>query len=165
VTFYWLDASVRVARRSDPLSREAFKWERLRVFLWAWILVVFSILTGTVIGGIASPTNNSPALALFLFFLSPIFLVAISGLRVLPRAAKFASDKKFGKHLLWFGLFLFFVLIPLLNIFIPMYGPPIPSLVPVLAFAIPQSIGGYCLYRSASSLASLKEPNVVLGSP
>lgn len=167
VAFYWIDSSVKAARRSDPLLRNIFQWEKLRFVLWGWVVAADGSLTGFVTFSIVTNHGTSasgpPALPIFIFFLSPIFLIAVLGPVILPRAAKFAVDKKFARHLQWFGLFLLFVLLPLANIFIPMYSSAIPSLVPVIAFALPESIGGFCLYRSVRSLVPLKEPTVVLG--
>jgi hypothetical protein len=158
VAFYWIDASIRTARRSDPLLRQVFNWERRRRVFWVWVIAAFCTLVGSIVPvshGVP-PNTGPPPLPIFLFILSPMFLVAILGLVLLPRAAKFAGDKRFGRHLLWFGLFIFFVLFSLINIFIPfLYTPTTPALVPVLSFAIPQVVGGYCLYRSVRWLVPL----------
>jgi hypothetical protein len=168
LAFYWIDASVKTGRRSDPLLRDVLHWKKLRLVLWAWVVAADGSLTIEILFSLAtgagSSTPGPPPLPLFIFLLSPIFLVAVLGPVVLPRAAKLAGDKKFARHLLWFALSLLFVLLPLANIFIPMYSPSIPSLVPVIAFAFPESIGGYCLYRSVKSLIPLKEPTIVMGA-
>jgi len=53
----------------------------------------------------------------------------------------------------------------LVSIFIPnLYVPSTPVLVQVLVFAVPQSVGGYCLYKSARTLAPLREPAIVMGT-
>lgn len=166
VAFYWLDASVRTARRSDPLLRSFFHWQKLRLILWAWVLgASFPLDAFLVLSTVTGPTSSNsgpPPLPLFIFILSPIFMVGILGLVVLPRAAKFTGDKKFGRHLLWFGISLFLILFPLISIFFPL--PTTPLSLYVLAFAIPQTIGGYCLYRSVTFLAPMKERSVVIGN-
>ncbi len=146
LTFYWIDYSIRTARRSDPLLREVLHWKQLRIAFWVWVGAAFSLLVGVMI---IAPSSGAPALPLFISILSPIFLAAICGLVFLPRAARMAGDKRFGKHLLWFGLFIFFILAPLVSIF---FIGGWPSL---FTFAISQTIGGFCLYRSIRWLVPL----------
>src|SRR2546428_11295079 len=33
VLFFWIDSTIRVARRSDPLLRDTLRWSRLRYFI------------------------------------------------------------------------------------------------------------------------------------
>lgn len=165
VTFYWIDSSVRIARRSDPLLRDVLHWKIVRVVLWAWIGVAFLSLVVAVgssalydaMHGLLNSTSSSgpPALGLFLFLLSPIFVVAITGPIVLRRAAKWTGDRRFAKHLLWFGLFIFFVLISLVAIFLPLGSGFAGSLQFQIEVAIPEIIGGYCLYKSVRWLVPL----------
>jgi hypothetical protein len=47
--FYWVDASIIAARRSDPLLRDTLRWSELRTYLWGLLLVLtslFVLLTG-----------------------------------------------------------------------------------------------------------------------
>ena len=97
VTFYWIDASMRAARRFDPLLREVFHWRIVRIILWAWIAPMFLIFVGligyptlleAVQGQLNSPSGGPPPGVIFLLLLSPIFIVAVVGLVFLPRAAK-----------------------------------------------------------------------------
>ncbi|HZY94736.1 MAG TPA: hypothetical protein VFE98_07780 [Candidatus Bathyarchaeia archaeon] len=51
VMFLWIDSTIRVARRSDPLSRDALRWSKLR-YLWGFITV------GGAIGAVATAINS-----------------------------------------------------------------------------------------------------------
>ncbi len=152
LTFFWIDASIRTARRSDPLLREVLHWRQVRIGLWALIIVAFSTLVITFVGAFlvgASTNNGPPPLPIFIFFLSPIFVAAISGLVFLPRAAKRSGDRRLGKHLQWFGLFVFFVLFHFVLIFFT------GGLLNGILTSISEVIGGYCLYRSVRWLVPL----------
>ena len=164
VAFYWIDASVRTARRSDPLLRDVLHWRMARIILWVWIGGIDLVFAGSVIystaleavrGQLNTP-SSPPGVILMLLLLSPLFMVPIVGLLVLPRAAKKSGDKRFGKHLKWFGLFIFLVLGAIFAIFTPFgFSGFLGSLQFQLEVAIPQIVAGYCLYKSVRWLVPL----------
>lgn len=47
LVFGWIDSSVRIARRSDPLRRNTLHWTKLRIFIWV-------ILSIAILGNLAS---------------------------------------------------------------------------------------------------------------
>ncbi len=163
VTFYWIDASMRTARKSDPLLRDVLHWRIVRKILWIWFggifLIFVDVITVTfaeeIQQGQLNSTTSSPGAVTFVLFLSPLFIVPIVGLVFLPRAAKMSGDKRLGKHLRWFGLYIFFVLGAFAAVLIPNPSGFLGSLLFQLEVAIPQIVGGLCLYKSVRWLVPL----------
>ncbi len=154
LTFYWIDASMNTARRSDPLLREIYHWRQVRKGLWGLIIVSFIVLVALFVGsalGVAPSANATPSLPLFIFVLSPIFVAAITGLVFLPRAGRKSGDKRFGNHLRWFGLFIFFVLFHFVLIFFT------AGLLNGVLTSLFEIIGGFCLYFSVRWLVPLNK--------
>ena len=142
VLFYWIDASMISARRSDPLLRDSLHWSKLRIVLW--ILIVALMLIGVIL---LIPKGTPSGLLLgplFLVALGLLILVPLSGALSLSVALRRSKDIAFRRHLKWFAVFavLFFFVFPL--------GANIASY--ALIFA-----AGYSLYRSARSLAPLNK--------
>jgi hypothetical protein len=149
--FYWIDGSIMRARRTDPFLRNTFHWRRVRIVLWADILLAFSSLTILVASSPPSAANGGPpALPIFIFLLSPIYLVGIVGLVLLPIAARKSGDFALRTHLRWFGLFVFLGLFNFLVANWISYGLTNESMT-----LVANIIAGFCLYRSARSLAPL----------
>lgn len=151
--FYWIDASVRAARLTDPLLRDTLHWSRLRIAFWAYDLLVTAVFIPLVLAGQINPAGG---LALVAAFLSPGFILSFAGIVVLPIASHRSKDKIFRKHLNWFGLFVVVALAVvlgggLISVVLPPLTGSQSNLVefPFVAFA------GYFLYRSARSLVPL----------
>ncbi len=136
LVFAWVDATVRVARKSDPLARDTLHWSRLRFVLWVPIapllIAVPSVLYETypVLG----------ALGLLLILVLSAFL--IPGATALLLSGRRSKDPTLRKHLKWFGLFV-----------ASGYSVGVGELLFVgfLFFAL--FVPPYFLYRSARSLA------------
>jgi hypothetical protein len=161
---YWIDASVRVQRRLDPLRRDVLRWRGVRIGLWGYyffVLFVDILLTlydTFVLGqnpdtpsGFSGPTG-----------LSIILMVAATGAIYLPTIAKRSKDTLLRQHVKWFGFFMiatlfFYIVIALF--FILFFSGINPSFLflPNGAFTFPiiTFFGGYFLYRSARSLVPL----------
>jgi len=157
VLFYWIDASVRAARRSDPLLRDTLRWSQVRIVVWALVIGSIAVTSSIVLylvvetglsifaqaslpfgGPGASPLN-------FLTFFVPIIFGAV----YLPVAALRSKDPTLRRHLAWFGLgFLFFVAILFL------FNSPFPEIAQLAQSEMVVSVG-YFLYRSARSLVPL----------
>jgi hypothetical protein len=151
MTFFWVDASIRAARRGDPLLRETFHWERLRYALWALMVVVIGpVSTLIVLAPPSAAASGPPPLPIFIFALSPLFVIGISGLIILPRAAGRSGDLLLRRQLRWFGLFVFFGLFNFLVVNW-ILGGTANEVLTTSAFVV----SGYCLYRSARSLVPL----------
>ncbi len=168
VIFYWVDASALAGRRSDPLLRNTLHWRTVRVVLWgvtiASVIGIFSafayvqLLTGSLLKPPNTQVLPSAPIGLIFIFLFAIvalpFTTFISGVVLLPIVARRSKDSALRGHLKWFGLFSAFVLV--FFVLVGIYGPfgPIGSL-----FSGYTSLlgGGYCLYRSAKTLAPLNK--------
>jgi hypothetical protein len=150
LAFYWIDASMRATRRSDPLLRDTGRWSKIRFWLWGWNILAFLTLVGLVLGApLASVISGPPPLPLFIYVLSPIFVTVITGLAFLPRAAKKSGDQRLRRHLLWFALFIFLGLFFFVMIFI---AGGLENAIPTV---VANAIGGYCLYKSVRWLVPI----------
>jgi hypothetical protein len=89
LTFAWVDSTIRLGRRTDPLLRDPLRWSKLRLGLWPLILLA-SI-------GIVSNGGDNPV------FLSSFAIIAISVLPILM-AARWSGDSHYRRSLQWFGI-------------------------------------------------------------
>jgi hypothetical protein len=114
VLFYWIDASLLAFRRLDPLLRDTFHWNKLRLPLWTVNItlwgILFSIISYAVIRNDVSLMNqintsfNNPLLNLILPFI--VFIPIICAIIFLPTMAIRAKwDKPLRRHFAWFALF------------------------------------------------------------
>lgn len=141
VLFYWIDASILAAKRTDPLLRDTLHWRQLRLVIWAILLVsvVVSIL----------------AQAHFLAFTS-LLLVAISGAVSLPVAASRSGDESMRRQLKWFGLFALLLLT--IGIIAAASGASgVENVYSTVAMLSIIYAADYCLYKSAKSLVPLNK--------
>jgi hypothetical protein len=155
--FYWINASMLAARRTDPLLRDTFHWRKLRfvILSLAALGIIattgFLFLTDNFGAGIVNYNPNAPSFYLTLLF-SPAFFIFIPAGVVLAIAAFRSGDLAFRRHLLWFGLFAIISLGPeILGIFTA------DRETHIIIVAIFAPVYGYCLYRSARALVPLNK--------
>ena len=109
VLLYWVDTSILAARRSDPLDRDTFHWSGLRTIIRP--MAIMSLLSILVLEIVFGPSPDTPppewlnAIFVLLFFF-PIYSAAISGVVVMPVAARRCKDLVFRRHLEWLFLFI-----------------------------------------------------------
>jgi hypothetical protein len=157
VLFYWVDTSIRAARRSDPLLRDTLRWSQVRIVVWVLLLgsiVVNSLVVGyqVVVTGLSIFAQVDLPLPFlsnlpFLTFVVP----AISGAVYLPLTVFRSRDPTLRRHLAWFGIFVLLLLGILFSFNLPRLSREIENLVASDSIIV----GGYFLYRSARSLAPL----------
>src|SRR2546426_3897191 len=146
--FAWMDSTIRVARLSDPLSRDTLRWSKLRYFLG---FVTAGGAIGSVITAIDSGFSQVAPFGGALFF----------GALALLISARRSGDITLKKHLIWTGLCTFFlwfasqVEMPLSNIQLRAQL----NLSEVMTYAF-VAAGAYSLYRSAKSLVPLGHMSV-----
>ncbi|MGP8125119.1 MAG: hypothetical protein ACLQEQ_04520 [Nitrososphaerales archaeon] len=147
--FYWIDASVLEARRSDPLLRYTFHWKQLRIALWVLdISALVSIVAIEVATG-----GNPGGQAVDIIFNLPFYITVLSGVTLIPVAAVRSKDMILRRHLVWFALFAGIIAV----------SSSIASFVLVdywqvlLTSVLGLYLGAFCLYRSSKSLVPLKE--------
>lgn len=150
-TFYWIDSSVKAARRTDPLFRDTLHWSDVRVACWALMIVglaVFLFVYGLNI------YQTIPALS-DAWITIPL-VTGLSGVIVLPFSVLRSRDKTFRSHLKWFGIFVLFELVLTLSSILvdllPLALVQMSYLIPTFALLLGE---GYALYKSARSLAPL----------
>jgi len=176
VVFAFLDSTVPVLRRSDPLLRSILHWKRLRIGIWTVLafITIFAVYVSIYLPAcfsiantpacISSAMNNSGSLGAVLGFWGGLYwvdasLVMILGAAALLIGARRSSDRVLRQSVLWLGVGLLcvpgLVLVSVVEgIMGVSYYDMIYSygIVPWNAVAI---LLGYALYRSARSLAPL----------
>jgi hypothetical protein len=154
--FAFIDSTVPLARRSDPLLRSVLGWDKLRIALWidTGILVVVNVLTQLFYSA------NWPLILNILWFASATILFGASGMALVIGARR-SRDPFFQKSLKWLGLALIFAVME----FVP--DTAISFLVPNVTqfdfyysyYAVPSGLAAiavaYLLYRTARSLAPI----------
>jgi hypothetical protein len=144
IIFYWLDASVLAARRSDPLLRDTLRWTKLRVPVWALILAGFGVSVAAVVikGDITYMLSDTGGSFLSTF---PDFAIPILALVLLPLVARRSGDLALRRHIVWFGAFAALQFGAILGALI--FGGA--------SYFVGFAFGGYCLFRSARALVPL----------
>jgi hypothetical protein len=143
--FYWIDASVLAARRTDPLLRDTLNWSKLRWIFWLVIVglwvpeMVDLVVSGNFFG------NNLTKDIFGTLVVVPFALVFVSGAPLLVLASRRSGDNALKRHLKWFGYFVSAILVAGL----------LQNAGLVIATFVLFVVGAYCLYRSARSLAPL----------
>jgi hypothetical protein len=153
--FAFVDSTVPVVRRSDPLLRGILHWEKARFVLWGDLVLAAIYL---VIAVVAPSSENSDLGGAIGF---PLFLLPfIVGAPVLLIGARRSKDRVLRGSLKWFGVlllsFLFNALLSFIEMFIfnvSQYNSTFSY--PALVFAPAAILGAYALYRSARSLAPM----------
>jgi len=144
--YYWIDASIRAARLTDPLVRDTLHWSRLRIVFWAYDIgatVVFLL-----VGLFYSVKYSTAPSWIVLLILGPLFIMLFSGVVALPIVSHRSKDKVLKKHLDWFGVYTIVVLA-----FVFIWGGFVGAT--NLDSALVTAVGGYFLYRSTKSLVPL----------
>jgi len=153
--FYWVDASVLAARRSNSLLKDYMHWSKVRIILWvgtlpaAIIVVAVSVVSLFVSGGNSGIAPTWAGIFLFPGIFIPLFSCAI----VIPIIALKTPDKILRAHLKWFGLF------GIIYLAFNFLTANLSDITMALFLTyLGDIVCAYCLYRSALSLTPLKIP-------
>jgi hypothetical protein len=157
ILLYWVDTSILAARSSDPLYRDTFHWSRLRILIWG--ITVFSIAFVTIESMISpnGPSSTPPVflvIAFTILFFFPIYSTVISGVVVMPIAARRSRDLTFRRHIEWFFVFLAIQLV-LAGIIGQAVSSPEGSDTSSIIDGVGLLLGLYPLYKSARTLVPL----------
>ncbi len=141
--FAWVDSTILVARRSDPLLRSILHWEKLRFVLWAWLLElgVTLVYSGFVTNFLTNPSSLIYVLGPA-YFLVPLVVEAPAVLV----GSRRSRDPVLRGSLRWFGIFLLVGILGAGTYDVYFSYPALPGAV----FFI---LAAYALYKSARSLA------------
>ena len=144
VIFYWLDACIFAARRSDPLLRDTLRWSRLRLVVWAMNLIAIGVGAFFVAtkGDLSYMPTDTIGFSLVVF---PDFAVPILALVLLPLVARRSGDLTLRRHIEWFGVFAVLQFTAILG----------AAVIGGASYFVGFAFGGYCLFRSARSLAPI----------
>jgi hypothetical protein len=149
VTFFvWIDSTIRVARRSDPLRRNTLKWSGLR-----WVFGFF-VFVGTFFGLVFNSTQALNAVQSTPLY-GTIGIVLLLGSIALIKGGRRSADLVLKAHLRWFGLFAAFLWGTIGSIG-PLHtaiGDPTVEVVSGTLFAV----AAYFLYRTARSLVPIAQ--------
>jgi hypothetical protein len=148
VLFSFVDATVPVARRSDPLLRDILHWGKVRVFAWG------ALILAEIWGAYGQVTsNNTGSNVVF-----GLLLLVVIGVPPMLIGARRSMDPILRGSLKWFGLSLL-TLLGLLLVTLAEVAANLPSAEPLNYSQIPYNLVallfGYALYRSARSLAPI----------
>ncbi len=149
--FYFIDSTVRAARRSDPALRDTLHWSILRLYLWTIVLLLIAL---SALSPFILPVNSPQGIVAS----GAPYLVGLGlGIAVLPLSGRRSGDRNLRSHMKWFGLFAGFILIHRVLEFTSGEGsnPFVIGLHQVAFVAF--LTAGFCLYRSAKSLAPLNK--------
>ncbi len=140
--FLWIDSTVRIARRSDPLLRDTLHWSKLRYFLWigsiggaASAMITAITLGFSTVGAISGEFGGALLIGAIALFLS----------------GRRSGDVTLRHHLTWAASCIFLLWLvgqsvgPLFRIIVDSYT--VQSIIFPLVAA-----GAFCLYKSARSL-------------
>jgi hypothetical protein len=155
IIFYWLDSSVLAARRSDPLLRDTLHWTRLRIVVWALVLIGLGVSTAFVLinGDITYIPSDVVGMNLATL---PDFAVPLVALVLLPLVARRSKDHALRRHISWFGVFAVLQFAAILG----------ATVLGGASYFVGFAFGGYCLFRSARALVPLNRFSLVeLSSP
>lgn len=147
LTFAWIDTTVRVAIRADPLRRNTLHWAGLRKFIWVTLaLGIFFGIFGVLLHG----TNYfSPAGAGGAYLYGPYASNAVFTIPGLVLCRRRTGDGILKNHLKWLLIFvivLFFATSLLNN--------PTKS-VPQNLGAVLLLVDAYAIYKAARSLTTV----------
>ncbi len=152
--FAWVDVTVRIARKTDPLRRDTFRWRRIRTIIWAILVIVPTSVFALALPLLAS--NQSPSGIELLPALLTIIAIMLSAGPALLLSGSRSKDSTLRRHLKWFGLFV-------LSLFAAVVGGFSLYLIhavviPIVGFVVgytPFIFAAYCLYRGARSLVPI----------
>jgi len=155
IGFAFIDSTMPIARRSDPLLRSTFHWERVRIAVWGEIcaLAIYVVFSEVNPSFASSPIAAILGIPLFSF---PFIL----GAPAILIGARRSKDSVLRASLKWFGVALVMFLATMLVFAIETLVLGISSSnmsysYPALGFVPTTVLAGFALYRSARSLAPM----------
>ncbi len=152
ILFAWIDSTVRVARRSDPLLRDTLRWSRLRYFIGF-------VTVGGAISALVTSINLGFA------YVAPFGGALLFGAIALLISATRSGDATLRRHLKWMGLAIAMLWLAsqLTGILFRVF--PAGSITSEVIIYSVVVAGGFCLYRSARSLVPLRHLSLSDASP
>src|SRR6266571_5139691 len=99
--FVWIDSTVLVARRSDPLQRDTLHWSKLRYFIGitSTIGLFFNVLFNVIFANSSGSSYQLIGYPPLLGFIGTILLL---GAIALLLSARRSGDMTLRRHLKWF---------------------------------------------------------------
>jgi hypothetical protein len=154
--FAWVDSTIPVARRSDPLLRNILRWDKVRLVVWPVLFGLAAVIL--YLGATVNFTTNPPLLffqLLLAFILGP-FVIGAPAMLI---GARRSGDLILRGSLKWFGILLLMLLLSIVISTVieqGIFGVSNYDLYysyPALPGAVFIILAAYSLYKSARSLA------------
>jgi hypothetical protein len=154
--FAWVDSTIPIARRSDPLLRNILHWDKVRLVVWPFLFGLAAVIL--YLGATINFTTNPPLLffQLLVAFIAGPFVIGAPAMLI---AARRSGDSVLRGSLKWFGVFLLMLLLNIIITTVVQQGVLGVSTydlyysyqaLPGAALII---LAAYSLYKSARSLA------------
>ena len=108
LSFLWIDSTVMVARRSDPLLRDSLRWSKLRILLWIDILVGMTIGLVFLAPSIVSSSGGNPVTNLISFYDANViafWIVGFASLAALITSSLRTKDVILRKQITALGIY------------------------------------------------------------
>jgi hypothetical protein len=160
VVMAWIDATVKVAKKSDPFEQDALHYSVVR-YIW-FLATAVPVALGLALDPVSLVISVSVALptAVQLIGYSPYAVSFIFGTLFILSSARRSRDKTFHTHLRWFSFFLLFITTTfIVTAVLKFYFGGNYQLIGAggvatyVQFIVLFTAAGYCLFRSAGSLA------------
>ena len=158
--FLWIDATARVARKSDPYERDSLNWSKLR-----YVVIVVAIVSAAL-GLVIAPTvvasfgSYVPSYSLLANIVGnvPFAAILLAGLAILSLGAIRSKDITLRRHIFWLAVFFFtfiitFAVTVIYTLLVPSASGGQYTTFEFAADVLLYYLAAYCLYRSARSLA------------
>ena len=158
----WTDSSIQLARRSDPLLRDPFLWNRTRILVWAIVALGVVVIAVT---GLAPPyprisDQNIGSVPGYTLGFSLQYVMLTVAAVVLLVGARRSGDEYFRRSLRWYGLGVAIIVAGTFGDFLFISGNPLAATTVNLAWGLSQNIViwplvAITIYECAGSLVPL----------
>jgi len=153
VVFVWIDSTVIIARRSDPLQRDTLRWSKLRYFIGitTTIGLFFNVLFNVIFADNSTTPYDLLGTPPLVGFIGTLLLL---GAIALLLSARRSGDMTLRLHLKWFGVgaALLWIAGQIGSPWAKVSNEPVA--VPIITYSL-FIISAYSFYRSAKSLVPL----------
>lgn len=146
LTYYWFDASIIAAQRTDPFLRDTLRWRMARYPAWMLLILFLSLIAAGTYSQQVAAFAFSPILSGVLLVLLVVVVLGLPGV-TFAISVRNSRNPTLRRHLTWSGLGI--------GGFLAMFSVG-DQILGFSAITLGYMVFGYCLYRSAKSLAPME---------
>jgi hypothetical protein len=161
ILLLWADSNIQVARRSDPLLRDPFRWNRTRILLWGIAVLGVLIISVTALSPPyprITDQDISSVLGYSLGFSLQYLVLAVAAAPLLIGSRR-SGDENFRRSLRWYGIAVALVVAGTFGNFLLVEGNPLTDTTVNFAWGLSQNIiwvlAVISIYKCARSLVPL----------